>query len=177
MMASKRAVVLFVFLFNFAISCKPQEAKVNVIESKIEVNKELILSVPFFISNNQANWVVKFIGAREDPNIFTCRFESIDGDTLKNMICNLDKYHKPIAVIEYSKKYRVSELTYFIQYDSKDTLYAYTESETVRKFIRGEYAYKNIHMGLDYGQKKFYKKHQDSLKRLRGSNLPDLPKN
>lgn len=154
MMASKRAVVLFVFLSNFAIFCKPQEAKVNVIESRIEVNKELILSVPFFISNDGANWVVKFIGAREDPNIFTCRFESIDGDTLKNLICNLDKYHKPISVIEYSKKYLASELIYFILYDSKDTLYAYTESEKLWKFIRGEYAYKNIHMGLDYGQKK-----------------------
>lgn len=45
-----------------------------------------------------------------------------------------------------------------------------------KKFIVGEYAFKFDEDLMDEGQSRFYALHRDSLKQVKGNNLPDLPR-
>lgn len=58
-------------------------------------------------------------------------------------------------------------LKYWYLYDAKD--------ESKKKFIIGKYLFLYEKGGLNAGQDKYFEAHQDSLSKIKGDNLPDLP--
>jgi hypothetical protein len=61
---------------------------------------------------------------------------------------------------------------------SQDTLFFYRESSTGEKsFVVGEYAYRFTNFEMDSTEANFYLNHTDSLRKVKGDNLPRLSKN
>jgi hypothetical protein len=57
---------------------------------------------------------------------------------------------------------------------SNDTLFYYIKTEETKKFIIGEYAYLHAFLKLDSSELDFYFLYEDSLKKVKGDNLPRL---
>ena len=80
-----------------------------------------------------------------------------------------------IAVNEYKKRYPCSGVdTCYLEMTSQDTLFYYREHNGEKIFEVGEYAYRFTKFKMDSTEANYYVKHMDSLRRVRGNNLPKL---
>ena len=75
-------------------------------------------------------------------------------------------------------RFEDKEYEYYLSIKS-DTLYFYKENkvDSTRIFIVGEYEYLSRNAKLTPKQRVYYRHHRDSLKSIRGNNLPELPVN
>jgi hypothetical protein len=102
--------------------------------------------------------------------------EKTDKDTLKILLFLEGKKDGSIRPYEYKKRYPCNGVdTCFLEMTSQDTLFYYREKEGLKIFEVGEYAYLFTHMKMDSIELDYYLKHEDSLRRVRGNNLPKLP--
>lgn len=73
------------------------------------------------------------------------------------------------------KRFSCEYDTCHLEMDSKDTLYFYKENPSgIKDFVVGEYAYRFERLLLDSVELEIYLNKEDSLRKLRGNNLPKL---
>ena len=104
--------------------------------------------------------------------------EKNDNDTLKILLFLEGKKDGSIRPYEYKKRYPCSNNTdtCYLEMTSQDTLFFYRKHNDEKLFEVGEYAYRFAYFKMDSTEANYYLKHEDSLKRVRGSNLPKLPR-
>lgn len=141
-----------------------------------DATKKLIEDCPYFISNHHDDWNVEFIGSHNTDSL-SVRFSKKEQDTLKNIAFAIDEADdpKPIAFLIYEKIYHDGDKRYVVNYNSNDTLYCYYTDKGQRVFVNGGYYYKGTHVEFDSDQQKYYILHRDSLDKVEGNHLPDLP--
>lgn len=101
--------------------------------------------------------------------------EKIENDTLKILYFGV-RTHGENYIIEYRKRFPCGEMdTCFIDIDPElDTLFYYKQNNGIKEFIVGEYSYRYIYQMFDAKEQEFFYLHVDSLRRVRGNNLPKL---
>jgi hypothetical protein len=132
--------------------------------------KEILSAAPYYIDKSGWEFVMK--GVTEDRESIS--FEKNNSDTLKHIIFSTSK-NDAIDIIRYTKRYRKNSTFCFLRMDSKDTLVSYYVCSSDTIFQRGEYLNRFSELKLDTAERKFYLLHRDSLKIIRGDNLPKLP--
>lgn len=100
--------------------------------------------------------------------------EKIDGDTLKTLFFVEGKDGSTFTS-EYWKTYPCEKDTCRLVMASNDTVYFYKEKDGAKTFYVGEYEYRYIHMLFTNDELDFYRLYEDSLKRVKGNDLPRLP--
>ncbi|MCZ8215967.1 MAG: hypothetical protein O9262_06985 [Cyclobacteriaceae bacterium] len=102
--------------------------------------------------------------------------EKMDNDTLKTIFFLEGVKDGSMIVNRYQKQYRCNDTdTCYLDMTSQDTLYFYRQNFNGEKIFEvGEYAYRFTYFKMDSAEVTYYLKHEDSLKRVRGSNLPRL---
>lgn len=110
----------------------------------------------------------------EYPNSVLYNIRKKDSDTTK--LLSFFKSESGLSVKEYLKYYPENGDTCYLKMVSSDTLYFYRQRGDTKNFIVGEYGYRYTSMLLEDYELDYYLKHEDSLRRVRGSNLPKLPK-
>lgn len=102
--------------------------------------------------------------------------EKIDNDTLKVIYFLEGIKDGSIEVNRYQKQYRCNgNDTCYLDMTSQDTLFFYSQNNNgEKKFKVGEYAYRFTYFEMDSIEVNYYLKHEDSLRRVRGHNLPKL---
>ncbi len=102
-------------------------------------------------------------------------------DSLWFHVFEIDIYNKDTSYVpwELYKRYESSGLQHIISYGKElDTLYHYKATlfgDMHKIFIRGKYYYKYINHELSNNQRKYFLNHYDSLIRVKGNKLPELP--
>jgi len=103
--------------------------------------------------------------------------EKIDNDTLKTLLFLEPKKEGSIVPYEYKKRFPCNGMdTCYLEMTSQDTLFFYREHNKKKIFEVGEYAYRFTYFKMDSTEANYYLKHEDSLRKVRGTNLPKLPK-
>ena len=114
--------------------------------------------------DNSSQWDIKYT------------LKKNDNDTSK-VLFFLEGKDGSIEVNGYKKHYPCNAVdTCYLEMTSQDTLFFYREYNDKKIFKVGEYAYLFTYMKMDSSEANYYLKHEDSLKRIRGSNLPKLPR-
>lgn len=100
-----------------------------------------------------------------------------DNDTLKVLFFFEGTKDGKINIGGYSKRYNCNGAdTCFLRMYLRDTLFLYSENSKKEKtFEVGEYYYRFSYFKMDTAELNYYSKHEDSLRRVRGNNLPKLP--
>jgi hypothetical protein len=83
------------------------------------------------------------------------------------------------GLVFFTKKFRDSEFGYVVSFAS-DTNYYYKyplQKPDSMIFIVGKYLYMAYYYKLSKGQRSYYFAHKDSLRKIRGDDLPELPEN
>jgi len=113
------------------------------------------------IKNGVTNFIIKNSGS--DTLIISSFFYHGNGDSVE---------------IHYlTKEFMKGGYKHFLEF-KRDTLYYY-KYDTVNKskeFIAGEYSYKNRRHKLGEDEVDYYYEYKDSLDKVKGNNLPKLPK-
>jgi hypothetical protein len=131
----------------------------------------------FFVSDAAEGWSIEFIGTYDNFDSLSLRMKKTESDTVKNVTFSLDRWRNPVAVLAYQKEFLQGDRNYVVLYGRSDTLYYYftNAGSTQKEFVMGEYNYRGSHLGFDQEQEKFYILHKDSLDKVRGNRLPNLP--
>jgi hypothetical protein len=128
---------------------------------------------PVFHIDAQGWELVQAQDARDYEKTYTLR--KIDSDTTKIVLIS-EWYDDSVALIQYKKSFPCHTMdTCFLQMDSRDTLFYYRTHNGKLVFEVGEYAYKFTSMTLKSSQLDYYLENADSLRKVRGTNLPELP--
>jgi hypothetical protein len=154
-------ILLKFFAYSFIsiliISCD------NKIETHLKrVDKKL------FYNNNAYDWeVLQYIDNQNQYIIF-----KYDGDTLKSLRFIPNEDDIPM-ISQYEMKFPCDRIdTCFVRIQEQDTLYFFRQGKNRKEFIVGEYAYRYTTLQLTTREMDFYEIHADSLRRIRGNNLP-----
>ncbi len=128
-------------------------------------------------TNNPSGWeLVQEIEQEWDINY---TIKKIDNDTLKVLffaIGNKEKDDK-IFINGYAKTFRCNQTdTCYLKMTSQDTLFYYRQHSKEKIFEVGEYAYRFTYLKMDTVEINYYLEHEDSLRRVKGNNLPRLSK-
>lgn len=102
--------------------------------------------------------------------------QKTEDDTLK--ILEVSVVDNEVFLVRYDKTFPcLGNDTCFVAIDMHDTLYFYRGHGSRKFFYVGEYAYK-YSTGLEFEEHEFdyFTLHEDSLRKVRGDNLPQLPK-
>lgn len=122
--------------------------------------------------NNYEGWELKT--TEEYPNSALYNLHKKDGDTAKAL--SFFRSNIGSSVKEYLKIYPTQNGdTFYLKMISDDTLYLYKQNKSLKNFVVGEYGYKYTSMLLKDFELDYYLKHEDSLRMIRGNNLPQLP--
>lgn len=124
-------------------------------------------------NNDPSGWHL----LQEIPTKFTTEYtiEKIENDTLKILYFGTATDEENY-IIEYRKRFPCGEMdTCFINiHPELDTLFYYKQSNGIKKFVVGEYSYRFINQMFSAEEQEFFFLHEDSLRRVRGNNLPKL---
>jgi hypothetical protein len=113
--------------------------------------------------DNSSKWDTKFT------------IEKNDNDTLK-ILFFLEAKDGSVMLNEYKKQFPCNVTdTCYLEMNSQDTLFFYGQRNGLKTFEVGEYAYRFTFMKMNKGEREYYLDHEDSLRRVRGNNLPLLP--
>jgi len=125
-----------------------------------------------FFNNDPSGWkIFQYIESMDQYMIF-----KYDGDTLKYLRFIPDENNTPL-ISQYEMKFPCGSLdTCFLRMQSNDTLFYYKENKDRREFIAGEYAFRYTSTGMSIEEMHFYIDHEDSLRRIKGNNLPNFLK-
>jgi hypothetical protein len=158
-------ITLAILILIFLNSCKENWEK-----SLDKIDKSLLYK------NNLHEWrLVQEINSKWDTNY---TIEKNDSDTLKLLFYSVRTKDGSIEVDNYKLKYPCHGTdTCYLDMSSQDTLFFYSKNGAGEKsFILGEYAYRFTYFEMDSAEANFYLEHTDSLRRVKGDNLPKLSK-
>jgi hypothetical protein len=157
--------VTFIFIaFTFSF-CGSQKSEWKNDLSKI--NRDSLFQ------NDYEGWELST--KEEYPNSVLYNIRKKDADTTK--VLSFFKSGSGLSVKEYLKYYPEGNGdTCYLKMVSSDTLYFYRQNGGMKNFIVGEYGYRYTSMLLEDYELDYYLKHEDSLRQVRGNNLPKLPK-
>jgi hypothetical protein len=121
-------------------------------------------------NNNPEGWkIFQYIESMNQYMVF-----KYDGDTLKYMRFIPDENNLPI-ISDYEMKFPCGNLdTCFLRMQAMDTLFYYKQNELRKEFIIGEYAFWYTSTQMNKEERDFYEKHEDSLRSIKGNNLPNF---
>lgn len=91
---------------------------------------------------------------------------------------HINEKSKEYFIEYYIKSYRDSFNEYTLEINQTDTLYLYRSplnNQNSKVFMVGEYQYLYMHNKFSEGQREYFRANSDSLRRVRGNNLPILP--
>jgi hypothetical protein len=97
-----------------------------------------------------------------------------DNDTLKTMRYTIDDNGTP-QIYFYEEIFKCGTDTCYLHMRDLDTLFFYSKTGNLRKFKVGEYAFRYMNLKLVDDEIKYYMLYEDSLRKVRGNNLPKLP--
>ncbi len=155
---------IFFFLCIAFFSCQKQQKWEDVLKS---ADSKLLYY------NNTEHWELVRAEANTWDDQFTIK--KIDGDTVKIMMF-LQRKDKSLSIYTYKKRFPCGVDTCYLEMSSQDTLFLYKKNNTNKVFQVGEYAYRFTTMRMDSIELDYYLKHEDSLRTIRGNNLPPLPR-
>ena len=91
-------------------------------------------------------------------------------------IINFNIDNQDVSLFYHDIRFSDTNYDYFLRRKS-DTSYFYkiNKLDSVTTFIQGEYNFKDRRMKHTTGQMEYYRLHQDSLDKIKGNNLPELP--
>lgn len=129
---------------------------------------------------------LKIIGGYQDETSAFFEVESNVGDTtiFARLIWSKSfKFNKSVnsyAISDFVKSFQNGEKKYSLSLlSNNDTLHLsyFTDSANIKNptFIVGEYAFRYSYLKLSAGEQRYYELHYDSLRRVRGNDLPPLP--
>ncbi|AHM62931.1 hypothetical protein D770_23430 [Flammeovirgaceae bacterium 311] len=157
---SSITILLFAVLVTFLFGCN---SKVQGLINRINNNVD------------KDGW--KYVGPLYKGNEYDYhQLMKEDGDTIKY----LHLYHNPkvdTILYRYVRTYTDSTHMYLIGSDN-DAFYIYrepNEGDRELEFITGKYFYLYSTSRLTEGQSCYYKMYADSLKTIKGNDLPPLP--
>ena len=164
-MKSNQFVKILLFCFTsllFGCQAKWQKALKKVEKSKI-------------YNNDYKKWELVQEFRNEFHTYYTLRKN--DGDTLKILFLAEENNIGLVYVNGYRKKFKCKIDTCNLEMTSQDTLFFYKQNTFgEKKFEVGEYAYRFTYFRMDSIEGNYYLKHEDSLRRVKGNNLPKLRK-
>lgn len=134
--------------------------------------KNLIKSLTYYV--NSTGWKLVLLGNTDGKS--SASFEMIEGDTLKHIIFSLDERESGVDVIRFTKSFENANGRHSLRLNSRDTLYYFTvtkRNDTL--FSTGEYYYRFANFQMTKSESDYYVLHMDSLKKIKGDNLPMLP--
>lgn len=125
-----------------------------------------------FFKNDPSGWKnFQYIESMDQYMIF-----KYDGDTLKYLKFIPDENNIPV-ISQYEMKFPCGLLdTCFLRMQAKDTLFYFKENKDGKEFFVGEYAYRYTSTRMSTEEMDFYENHEDSLRRIKGNNLPKFLK-
>jgi hypothetical protein len=148
-------------LITLLVSCRNQWS-----QSFNKINGNLLYG------NSHDNWeLIQFDNHSPWDKKYTLK--KVDGDTTKILFFFEDK-NGVAEITEYKKLYPCGLDTCFLEMTGLDTLYFYKQQMSKRTFFIGEYAFLFSHFKMDTIDAAFYLKYEDSLRRIKGNNLPKL---
>jgi hypothetical protein len=161
MKSYKLAVVLTFSFFLFGCQQRWENALNNV-------DKSLLYG------NDRKGWQLVQEIKNEWDTYYT--IEKIDNDTSKVLFFLQANGDGTTNVSGYRKIFKCNKTdTCYLKMSSQDTLFFYRENNHQKIFEVGEYAYHHSYFKMDSIEVKYYLEHEDSLRRVRGNNLPRLP--
>ncbi len=103
------------------------------------------------------------------------RVSKIDGDTVK--ILDFTVSDSNSEIYGYTKEFPCGEADTCVLYTDppNDTIYYYKRSNYQNYFYVGEYNFRFINLQLDKSEYDYYLYFKDSLSRVKGNGLPNLP--
>jgi hypothetical protein len=100
--------------------------------------------------------------------------KKIEGDTIKILFFLERNKDKSISIHLYKKRYPCGLDTCYLEMNAQDTVFLYRKNRKKKIFEVGEYAYRFSYFKMDTIESNYYLKHEDSLRRVKGNNLPKL---
>ncbi len=162
-MISAKRILCIISLLTLFVSCK------NDWESALaQYDKSLLYG------NDHREWKL----AQKIKSVWLTQYTvtKVDRDTLKVLFLSQGQDGK-VWVSGYSKQYKLSDSdSAFLKMTSQDTLFFYRRHGDEKIFVVGEYAYRFTYFKMDSTEANYYLKHEDSLRQVRGNNLPKLPR-
>jgi len=137
-------------------------------ESKLDRYLKKVDSQALF-NNNYKDWTINQEITEGEYSIY-----KYDGDTLKTLVFVLDNNDVPVINL-YEMTFPCNKKdTCFVKMEGNDTLFYYSQNMGVKNFFVGEYVYRwyKSDMGDEYD---YYYLYEDSLRKVKGNNLPKLP--
>ncbi|MCK4638295.1 MAG: hypothetical protein KAT33_02635 [Bacteroidales bacterium] len=172
--------IIFVFIIIIIFSCSNKR---KIIDKHIN---NLYLQYPFFDKNNwelQSDYIFNY----SIPGGIIC-LEKKDGDTIKYLTFQIIRDKNEMKYFVNNHRYEFSDSLYFheIYIYGRDTLCYFVQNKDNmidKYFIIGKYYYqyeidKSDHSKLyssSKGQSTYYLLNKDSLIKIRGNDLPELP--
>ena len=161
--------VLIIILVLFMSSCTNDERQLEN-----HLNKLNSLGISRIDLNG---WIIKH--HNENSEMINYTLYKKDVDTIINIAFIYFKKSNDYEVENYSKFYQDTIEGYYYSLQLfYDTLYFYRQldlSSPAKDFIVGKYYYQYKYNQLTHLQEKYFERNIDSLKRIRGNNLLDLP--
>ncbi len=98
-------------------------------------------------------------------------------DTVYQIIYEYDKKTGNFNVIKNSLMYRKGQYFYLLEYREKPLylIKSFDPSFVHKDFIYGKYYYEYLMNSVNENQKRYFERHKDSLIKIPGNNLIDLP--
>jgi hypothetical protein len=126
-------------------------------------------------SNSLDGWVLK--QEIEYNELNTHYFiTKTDGDTLKTLSFLAGGTDNWRSADRYVKEYPCGSTdTCHLILHENDTLYWYSESKGLKNFLSGEYMYRSERLLFDEDEQNYFEFFKDSLRKVKGNDLPDLP--
>jgi hypothetical protein len=155
-------VIVFFIILSLYLSCTDNWRK-----ALEKVDNPYLKKVPL------KNWTL----SQEDKLGYEDYYSVVNiyNDTTFIMYFAESKSDGLISVYGLRKRFKCDYDTCNLYLDSKDTVYYYRENSSgTRNFIVGEYAYRFERLLLDSTEMKIYFDKKDSLRRIRGNNLPKI---
>ncbi len=124
--------------------------------------------------NNVNDWVLWQRIKDEYSTSYT--ISKTDNDTLKILDLIVGNQREDIFINRYVKSFRCNERdTCHLEMNAQDTIFFYRQNGRVKIFEVGEYTYRYHFFRLENTEIDFYRAHEDSLRKVKGNNLPKLP--
>lgn len=169
-------IVLIITILFSLYSCGADNEDANT-----DVKKYLNQLDKFYPELKTVNiWDITTLVRDKEEGYIYCSMEGVNDNNVKYGVgFYIDIKTDAVKIDLMDKEFFVGDTMMHFSYESLDTQYVYfvpSQNKEQKIFIRGEYAYKYAFGGMKWSEKEYYINHLDSLRAIKGNNLPPLPR-
>lgn len=119
-------------------------------------------------------WIVDINFLEEDKRFIEAHFNRNDTSYFISFYAP-EIENRQYYISRFVKNFKNNKYDYYLGM-KVDTCYFYKQKidSTAKEFIVGKYCYMNMFSELNFGQSEYYNFHKDSLRIIRGNDLPEL---